>query len=360
MDPSSLDLDLQRLRDLHLFRSRRVFNPIDATHVECDGKKLIHFCSNDYLGFSHHPRIIRSVQKAVEKFGFGSGAAPLITGYTPAHASFETALAKWKGVESAILLPSGYQANLTAIQTAAAIGQLQGGVRFLIDKLCHASLIDAVRGTAKPFRVFPHNGIAKLRRLLETAAPGELQVVVTESIFSMDGDAADLAALAELKQEHGFFLVLDEAHATGVYGPGGSGLARELSLQSIVDISVLTLSKAMGGIGGAVCSSRRIGDALINHARAYLFSTAVPAATAVAGETAIEIMQQEPARQARLRDLAKKVRAEMASMGIEIPAGDSPIVPVILGDEKAAIDGAEKLLRHGLLVMPVRPPTVPP
>ena len=192
------------------------------------------------------------------------------------------AIAAWKGTEAAILLPSGYQANLAAIQTLAAIGKLTGGARFLVDKLTHASLIDAIRGSGEPFRIFPHNHMAKLKRLLQESDKAALQVVVTESIFSMDGDAADLRAIAELKLEHEFFLLLDEAHATGVYGPAGAGLAAEYGLRQIVDVSILTLSKALGGIGGAVCGSAVFCEALVNYGRAYLFSTGVPAAVAAA------------------------------------------------------------------------------
>src|SRR6185437_11498642 len=235
--------DLDRLNSRHLLRQRRIIRPIDATHCELDGRTLVNFSSNNYLGLSHHPAVTAAAAQAIARDGLGSAAAPLISGYTAVHESAEGTIAKWKGSEAAVFLPSGYQANLAAVQTVAAIGNLSGGVRFLVDKLAHASLIDAIRGSGEEFRVFPHNHMAKLKRLLETAEQGQLQVVVTESIFSMDGDAADLKAIAELKKQHAFFLLLDEAHATGVYGPAGAGLAAEMNLHESVDVSILTLSK---------------------------------------------------------------------------------------------------------------------
>ena len=250
-------------------------------------------------------RIIRRFgwrcERSLHKSGFGSGAAPLISGYGAVHESAENAIARWKKTESAILLPSGYQANLAAIQTCAAIGNLGGGVRFLVDKLAHASLIDAIRSTGETIRIFPHRHVAKLRRLLDEAEEGQLQVVVTESIFSMDGDAADLAAICELRKQYGFLLLLDEAHATGVYGQAGAGLADELGLHQCIDVSILTLSKALGGIGGAVCASKNFCDAMMNYGRAYLFSTGVPPSVAAAAEAAIQVLIDEPGRQARLR-----------------------------------------------------------
>jgi 8-amino-7-oxononanoate synthase len=393
--------DLARLRDSHLLRERRIIEPIDATHVRYNGREYVNFSANNYLGLTHHPRVLAAAKSALEKYGAGAGAAPLISGYGPAHQSAERAIARWKGMESAVLLPSGYQANHAAIQTVATIGRLShsfsrlacearfapakgkrlaseaakrampkpdgdvparekatGGVRFLVDKLAHASLIDAIRSTGETLRVFPHNHIAKLRRLLEESEDGQLQVVVTESIFSMDGDAADLRAIAELKSKHDFMLLMDEAHATGVYGPDGNGLAAELGMGDLVDVSVMTLSKALGGVGGAVCGSSVFCEALINYARAYLFSTSIPPAIAAATEAAIAVVKEEPRRRNRVRELARIVRERIGKTKFVIPPGDSPIIPIVLGEESAALAAAEKLWSQGLLVMAVRPPTV--
>src|SRR5579884_1595820 len=180
---------LAELAGSQLYRQRRLITPLSSTHADWQGRRYVNFASNNYLGLTHHPRVIRAAETMLSRDGVGSGAAALISGYGPTHAAAEQHMARWKGAEACVLLPSGYQANHAAVQTLAAGAEKAGGsVRFLLDKLCHASLIDAVRGTGAAFRVFPHNRLEKLRRLLDAAEPGQTQVVVTESIFSMDGD----------------------------------------------------------------------------------------------------------------------------------------------------------------------------
>lgn len=358
---SLLDSEFSHRADLGLLRVRRAVRPLDAVHVEIDGKPYVNFCSNNYLGLTHHPRVIAAECEAAKQFGAGAGAAGLISGYTTEHAAAEAAIAEWKQTESSVLLPSGYQTNQAVIQTLAALGEKHpGGIRFLVDKLAHASLIDAVRASQALVRVFPHNGMAKLKRLLSDAEENQLQVVVTESIFSMDGDAADLPALAELKATYDFLLLLDEAHGTGVYGPNGAGYAAELGLQQAVDISIATLSKSAGCMGGAICGSKSFCDAVVNLGRAYIYSTSVAPALAGGVVAAIGVMRDEPQRQQRVRELARDVRKRVAGMNLSIPAGDSPIIPIIVGSERAALDLARRLENHGLLAPAIRPPTVRP
>ena len=390
------------------FRSRRPVEIIDATHVRIAGRTVVNFASNDYLGLSHHPRVTAAFAKAAATSA-GSGAAALVSGHTTDHARAEARIARWKSTESAVLLSSGYAANVAAVQAIAAVAG-DKPLRFLVDKLVHASLIDAVRGVLSAtasMRVFPHNGLPKLRRLLEGADPNGLDVVVTESIFSMDGDAADLAGIAKLKQEFPFLVLLDEAHGSGVYGPGGSGYAAEIGLASsdrgtgvspvpdgtrherearadggtefqpvgisdaqntgwepvplaaLADLTVVTLSKAVGVVGGAVCASAQWCDAVVNFGRPYVFSTSLPPAVAAAAVESIDVMADEPERQARVRKIAVDVRRALTCAGMNIPAGDSPIVPVILGDESRTLAAAEQLLASGYLVGAIRPPTVP-
>ncbi len=343
-----------------LLRERRAIEPGDGVLVRYDGRAYVNFSSNDYLGLRNHPRIVEAVADATRRLGAGSGASPLVSGYTPAHASAERALAAWKGTEASILLPSGYQANHAIVQTLAGSAQAAGArVRFLLDKLVHASLVDAVRASGLPMRVFPHNGIGKLERLLDEADNGELQVVVTESIFSMDGDAADLGALAALKRRSPFALVVDEAHGSGVYGANGAGYAAECGVSADVDVFVVTLSKALGSIGGAVCASADFCSAAANFGRAYIYSTSVPPSAAAAVEAALAVLRDEPARQNGVRSAAKRVRTALAESGASLLDGDSPIIPMVLGSENVAIAEAQRLLRLGMLVMPIRPPTVP-
>jgi 8-amino-7-oxononanoate synthase len=351
---------LKSLHESDSYRERHEIKAIDATHVLLDGQQFINFASNDYLGLTHHPRVIEAARNALAKYGAGAGASPLICGYTPAHAAAERRISQWKGTEAAVLLPSGYQANLAAIQTLA-IGAERGGhsIRFLLDKLCHASLIDAVRGSGQELRVYPHQNPQKLQKLLEQSEPNQIQVVLTESIFSMDGDAADLPALAALKQKYGFILFLDEAHASGVYGPGGNGLAAEMGVSASVDVTVATFSKAIGCAGGAVCGSRLFCEAVVNFARAYIYSTSIPAHVAVGADMAIQVMREEPQRIGRLRENAKKVRTALVQTRFEIPEGDSPIIPLIVGSESEAVHAAALLKERGMLAWPIRPPTVP-
>jgi 8-amino-7-oxononanoate synthase len=351
---------LDRLAGQHLFRKRQVVRPLDATHVDVDGRLYVNFASNNYLGLSHHPHVLEAAAQVLRRDGAGGGASALVTGYTEALASAERRIAAWKGAEGGVLFPSGYQANLAAVQTLSALGEgKRGGIRFLLDKLVHASLIDAVRESGAPFRVFPHNHLDKLARLLEEAEEGQTQVVVTESIFSMDGDAADLAGLARLKQRRPFVLLLDEAHGSGVYGPAGAGLAAEVGLAALADVTVVTLSKALGCAGGAVCGSAGFCEAVINLGRAYVYSTALPPAVAAAAQAAVDVIRDEPERQRRVRDLARMVRSRLAQSGLQIPPGDSPIVPIILGNEEAALAAASRLKDLGLWVVAIRPPTVP-
>jgi 8-amino-7-oxononanoate synthase len=358
-NPANLDEllvdELDHRREQQLLRSRVPVRVLDSTHLEIDGRRFTNFASNNYLGLTHHPLLLKAAEQSLQA-GAGSGAAGLISGYTELHQAAEQTIAQWKNTQACVLLPSGYQANLAAVQTIAA--GTKAGVRFLLDKLVHASLVDAVRASGAPMRIFPHNHLGKLRRLLEEAPSSQMQVVVTESIFSMDGDAADLAGLAEIKRKRPFVLLLDEAHASGIYGPGGAGLAAEMGLSEMVDVSVVTLSKAMGCVGGAVCGSRVFCEAAVNFGRAYVYSTSVPPMVAGVARAAVGVCQSEPGRRERARFLAGKVRGELGKAGMKIPEGDSPIIPVIFGEAERALQAAERLKEKGFLVVAVRPPTV--
>jgi 8-amino-7-oxononanoate synthase len=352
--------ELSRRSANHLHRSRQAVSIIDSTHVEIEGRRYVNFSSNNYLGLTHHPRVLAAMHEALDASGAGAGASGLVSGYSTAHAEAEAALAQWKGSQAAVILPSGYQAAHAVVQTIAGAGDVYpGGVRFLIDKLAHASLIDAVTASGKPFRVLPHNGLSKLERLLHDSPREQVQVVVTESIFSMDGDAADLAGLVELKRRLPFVLVLDEAHGSGVYGRGGAGYAAETGVSGDVDMSIVTLSKAVGVVGGAVCASRAFCDAVVNWGRACIYSTNVPAMIAAGARASINVMWEEPWRQDRLRLLARRLRDAIRANGMRVSEGDSPIVPIVLHSEEAALHAATQMRDCGMLVVPIRPPSVP-
>ncbi|MFI5381329.1 MAG: aminotransferase class I/II-fold pyridoxal phosphate-dependent enzyme [Tepidisphaerales bacterium] len=343
-----------------LLRARPVVERVEGPRVRIDGREYVNFASNDYLGLSRHPRVVEAARDAAAAFGAGAAASPLITGYTPVHAAAERTLADWKGTESAVLLPSGYQTSHAIVQTLAGVAESHmPGLRFLLDKLAHASLVDAVQASGASFRIFPHNHLEKLSRLLADAPAGKLQVVVTESIYSMDGDAAPLKELAGLREQFGFIWLLDEAHGSGVYGQAGRGLAHEQGVAGSVDIHMVTLSKALGVAGGAACASRRFCESLVNWGRAYVYSTAVAPPVAGAIPAAVAVLRDEPRRQQRVRRLAVELRRRLTQAGIKLPDGDSPIIPIALGTESAAIAAAAVLKSRGLWVQPIRPPTVP-
>jgi 8-amino-7-oxononanoate synthase len=363
---------LQARQHEHLLRRRVTCRHLDATHVEIAGRRMVNFATNDYLGLAWHPRVREAAGAAARSHGAGSGASALVSGYTDLHAQAEEEIARWKGTQAAVILPSGYQANLAAIVAIAKAAESTGRpIRLLMDKLVHASLIDAVALSGCRFRVFPHNGIEKLSRLLVVgdkngdasrfpAEPPPLDVIVTESIYSMDGDAAPVKRLAELSAASSAAWLLDEAHGTGVYGQHGSGYAAEQGVSA--DVTIVTLSKAMGCSGGAVCGSRALCDAIVNFGRAYVYSTALPPPTVASVLAALAVMRDEPSRQARVRELGVRVRAQLASLPLDtkITGGDSPIIAVVVGDAQQAIGISQRMADAGYWIPAIRPPTIPP
>ncbi len=342
-----------------LLRRRLIVEPIDATHVRRDGVERVNFCSNDYLGLTHHPAVIAAARDAAERWGVGAGASALITGHTPAHESCEQAIAAWKKTERAMLLPSGYQANHAAIQTLAAIAGRSGRTPlFLLDKRVHASLVDAVRATGLGHRSFHHQDADHLGHLLQKHHDAHC-MVVTESVFSMDGDVLNVAAMAQLKAEHGFAMLVDEAHGAGAFGPDGAGVLAEHGACDLPDVTVVTLSKALGCAGGAICGSKKFIAVAENTARAAIYTTAPSPLLAAAAEAAIRVLRDEPARQDRLRANARRVRMELQLDPGPHGRIDSPIIPILLGESSAALAASNHLANKGLWVMAIRPPTVP-
>jgi 8-amino-7-oxononanoate synthase len=336
-----------------LLRRRRSFTPIDATHVEVDGRRLVNFCSNDYLGMAWDDRVRRAMRSSPS---CGAGAAPLISGRTRYHALAEKRIAYIKRVESAVLLPSGYQANHAAVQAIYTVVSAAGlKPKFIIDKLVHASIIDAIHGvidSRDQLRSYPHNDVAKLKTMLEKTEPGEMPVVVTESIFSMDGDRGKVDAIASLKQQHRFLLMVDEAHDVCV-PLGGTRPA--------IDIGVMTLSKSVGVCGGAVIGSKMVVRTVVNAGRAYLYSTALPTAMARAICASLDRLNGSIG-ELKVFELHKNMHHLEEGLSLVNITGvrvDSAIVPLIIGDAQRALDISRSLEDAGFLVMAVRPPTVP-
>jgi 8-amino-7-oxononanoate synthase len=318
-----------------------------------DGRLRINFGSNDYLSLAADPRLGAAVRAAIETDAWGSGASPLVTGFAERHRQLERRLAEFEASEAALLFSSGFAANLGTI--AALVGT---GDTVFTDRLNHASLLDGCRLSRADVRVYPHNDPRRLESLLSRPGRGR-RLIVTDSLFSMDGDLAPLADLAGLAERYGAMLMIDEAHATGVFGAHGRGVAEHLGLDARVPVRVGTLSKALGSTGGFVTGSRTLIEWLIHRARSYVFSTATPAAAAAAALAALDIVDHEPQRRGQLLANAQSLRATLAGQGWDIGPSASQIIPLVVGAAERALALSAELAERGLLVPAIRPPTVP-
>lgn len=329
-----------------------------AGRVVLEGRELVHFGSNDYLGLSADPRLAAAVAEAAKTAGWGSGASPLILGHARLHESLEKRLAEFEGTEAALVFSSGFAANAGTI--AALVGP--GDVVYT-DRKNHASLLDGCRLSRADVRPYPHADWQALERLLakssNEAQKPRRRLIVTDSLFSMDGDLAPLAQLADLAERFEAMLMVDEAHATGVFGAHGRGVAEHLGLESRIPIRVGTLSKALGSIGGFVAGSRLLIDWLVNTARPFIFSTAMPAAVCAAGLEALKIVQNEPQRREHLLARASLLRDRLREQGGNVGRSQSQIIPVIVGTPDRATALSLALRDRGLFVPAIRPPTVP-
>ena len=325
-----------------------------GTDIVLGDRRVVNFGSNDYLNLAADPRLARAAVEAARREGVGSGASPLICGHSQSHADLERALAEFEGTEAALVFPSGFAANLGTI--AALVGP---GDVVLADRKCHASLLDGCRLSRADVRVFPHNDVGNLDALLGKTARARRHLVVTDSLFSMDGDLAPLPDLVDLCGQHGAMLLVDEAHATGVFGEQGRGVAEHAGVEGRVSVRIGTMSKALGCAGGFVAGSQLLIDWLVNRARPYVFSTAMPAPVAAAARTALDIVRAEPEPRRRLLDQAESLRRRLADRGWKVGGSVSQIIPVVVGDAARAVALATRLLEQGLFVPAVRPPTVP-
>lgn len=325
-------------------------------HLACPDTGLVNFSSNDYLGLASHPRLIAANLRAVEKYGTGSTASRLVCGSTPPHRELESLLAEAKGTEAALSFSTGFA---TSIGVLTAV--LRKGDTVILDKLCHASLIDGARMSGATIRVFPHNHLDKLDALLASATRSTSTdtrvLVVTESVFSMDGDTAPLREIGNLTQKHASLLMVDEAHALGVRGPTGMGLAEELGVADRIDFHMGTLGKAAGVAGGYLAAKQVWIDLLVNRARSFIYSTAPPPAQAATAAEAVRLIRGEEGT--RLREkLWRNVREFRDAAGMP-GEPESCIMPWMVGGAAAALDLSARLRERGMLVPAIRYPTVP-
>ena len=363
-DPFQSELRDLRARSLHR-RLRQMQTAADGTVELAERGTLANFASNDYLGLADDPILRDAAKAAVDRYGVGSGASRLVSGTRPAHTRLEEKIARFKGTEAALTFSSGYA---TALGVLPALADKQDVL--ILDKLCHASLIDAARTSRAVIRVFPHNALGKLEDHLQWARrehPDARVIVVTEAVFSMDGDRAPLAGLVELKRQHNALLMVDEAHSVGVIGRNGRGLAHELGLAGQIDIHMGTMSKALGVSGGYVCGRRSLIDLLINRARSFIFSTAQPPALAAAVEAALDFLLTDEGERRRLalwqniRLLASQLPPPPGAGSDQPPGrkdGGSAIFPWIVGGEADAVDFSSWLAKKGFFCPAIRYPTV--
>ncbi len=337
----------------HLERRRRVLSGNDAVEVQIDGVPLLNFSSNDYLGLASHPELVSALRDAAGDHGVGSGASALVTGYQEQHRLLEQELAVFLQREAVLLCSSGYLANLAVATSLAGKGDV-----IIQDKLCHASLIDAARlSGARLFR-YAHSDMAALERRLGTAVE-ERKLVVSDGVFSMDGDTAPLKEMAAVCREHRAWLAIDDAHGIGVCGPAGRGSVASAGLSGQqVPILSGTLGKAFGCFGAFVAGSARLIDHLVNEARSYIYTTAMPPALAAAARAALRRVAEDEWRREHLRALIKHFREGAARRGLVLMPSDSPIQPMVIGDSQATLKLAERLQQLGFLVVAMRPPTV--
>jgi len=335
----------------------RILKPISCRHagkITIDKKSYIDFSSNDYLGLSQHPKLILVSQKAIVEFGTSSSASRLLSGDLELHHRLEESLAAFKNKEAALVFNSGYQANTGIIPALYRKGDC-----IFLDRLAHASLIDGINlSGARSFR-FRHNDMEHLESLLKKERVNfRKALIVTESIFSMDGDKASLKDIAALKSKYNCEIFLDEAHATGIFGKNGSGLAEEEGVTEKTDFIMGTFSKALGSFGAYLATSRKIADYLVNTCRSFIYSTALPPGAIAANLSSIELVKAEPERREKILKLSEYFRASLAKGGFQVK-GCSQIVPLMVGDNLRAVELAKKLQSAGFWVLPILPPTVP-
>ena len=351
---SQLQEQLSTLEFHGLRRSLRVIESSQGTLIRIEGRDLVNFSSNDYLGLASHPALAEAMAEAARRSGTGATASRLICGTHGEHAALEEELAASKGTEAALVFSTGVAAATGTIPALVGRGDV-----VILDKLAHACLIDGAHASGAKMRVFPHNDLAKLESHLKWARqthPEGRMLIVTESVFSMDGDLAPLREILELKECHGAILLLDEAHAVGVRGSGAQGLAGELGLADRIEIQMGTLGKALGVSGGYIAGSRTLIDFLINRARSFIFSTAPSPAVAAASRASLRIVQSAEGEALRAR-LRKNIALLSSLLGTA--RAESAIIPLILGSEERALEEAARLFETGFFVPAIRYPTVP-
>jgi 8-amino-7-oxononanoate synthase len=354
MGYDSIITELLRIEGAGLYRKLRRVESDQGPTLRLDGREVINFSSNNYLGLANHPSLCKAAKEAIDRYGCGSGASRLISGNMTLHEELESKIAELKGTEAALVFNSGFQANTGILSTLVGEGDV-----VLSDALNHASIIDGCRLSRAKVVVYGHCDIDQLERSLRDAPSNARKLIVTESLFSMDGDEAPLADIVNLAEKHGAMVMVDEAHATGVYEPSGAGLVAKLGLGDRVPIQMGTLGKALGGFGAYVAGSKALRELLINRCRSFIFTTSLPPAVMAMGMAAIDLVMREPERRQALWNNCEGLRAGLKELGYSLGGSQSQILPLMVGDATACMRLSEKLLDGRIFAQGIRPPTVP-
>jgi 8-amino-7-oxononanoate synthase len=350
---SDLQARLDELEELGLSRRMRLISGPQGPRVVLDGRPVLLLCSNNYLGLADHPRVREAAADAAMRWGVGSGASRLVSGTMTVHRRLEERLAAFKGTQQALLFGSGYLANVGVISALAGADEV-----VFSDELNHASIIDGCRLARASTSVYRHGDVDHLEWAIGRAG-GRGGLIVTDSVFSMDGDMAPLSDLADVAARNGLRLVVDEAHATGTVGPGGRGLVAELGLEDEVDVIVGTLGKALGAYGAFAACDATTARFLLNAARPFVFSTAPPPPVVAAGLAALELVEEQPRRVDKLRANAATLRSALVAEGLDGGGSATQIVPLVVGEAGDAVRLCEAALERGVFAQAIRPPTVP-
>jgi glycine C-acetyltransferase len=353
-DPLSyLDDELNSLRSQGLYRRLRVLDGEQAAHTSIDHRSVVNLSSNNYLGLTTHAKLRERAREAIERFGVGSGSVRTIAGTMDIHMALERTLAEFKRTEAAVVFQSGFAAN------AGTVSSILGKDDFIIsDELNHASIIDGARLSRATIKVFPHRDVAAARTIVEALPRDRRRLIITDGVFSMDGDLGPLPALCDLADEHGCIMMVDDAHASGVFGRNGRGTVDHFDVHGRVDVQVGTLSKAIGALGGYVAGPRSLVEFLYHRARPFLFSTSHPPSVAATCLAAIEVLETEPALIERLWENARFFKAGLQGLGFDTGLSESPITPVIVGEAPAAMKLSDRLFEEGVFAQGIGFPTV--
>ncbi len=346
--------ELGKIKESGLYRELNIVEGVQDTHLEIKGRTYLTFCSNNYLGIANNPLVIKAVKDAVEKYGWGAGASRLVSGNMKLHEALEGEISRFKGKEASIVFPTGYMANIGTISSLVSKGDLA-----ICDKLNHASIIDGCRLSGADFRVYPHCDMEKLENILKKSTKYTRKLIITDTVFSMDGDLAPLPDIVRIAHKYKAMVMVDEAHGTGVFGKKGRGVVEHFSLSKKVDIVMGTLSKAVGSLGGYVAGDADLINYLRNKARPFMYTTALPPAVCAASIAGIKLIQKDSSLRKSLWNNVRYLKEKLDLLNLDVISSESPIIPILIGDAKRAVDVSKLLYKRGILIPAIRPPTVP-